>query len=512
MRRRKAWIAVSVLLGVVLLTGAWAGWTAYRVNQDLTAAVDDVTVLRQAVEDGDSTAADAALAQSAGPQRVGRRPDRRADLVGARAAAVVRRRRPGRRRRQRRDRRPEPVRHRAAGAGLRRSRVDRAERRQDRPGRRPGAPGAGGLGSRSVRRGRRPAVGRGLERLRRAPPQQVPRARGAGRRRRDGARQRRHGRPGPADHARGRQPAELPAGLPEQRGDPRHRRPAGSGLAGARRRRRGPDDPPGRGQHLRQHRQAGAPAHGRGAGDLQRQGGDLLPQRQPPARLPAGLRPLEGALGAGLPRADRRRAVDRPGGDLLRPRRHRPDRGRGRDADRGQRGRRAAPRGLRPLPGPGGPGHLLPRRREHDVRQDLPGCGVAARPDRRARQGCGRAPALRPRLRPRGAAGARRDWCRRRAGDRGQCHARGRRLPHGRHRREDVLLPALRRRRRRDLLHRRCPGALRPRPADVGRPSGRGDATAVPDRRWSVRREARQPAGVRPPVRPRRTARSRRWP
>jgi hypothetical protein len=62
MRRRKAWIAVSTLLGAVLLAAAWAGWTAYRVNQDLTAAVDDVTVLREAVEDGDDAAADAALA------------------------------------------------------------------------------------------------------------------------------------------------------------------------------------------------------------------------------------------------------------------------------------------------------------------------------------------------------------------------------------------------------------------------------------------------------------------
>jgi hypothetical protein len=63
MRRRKAWIAVSILIGVVLLAAAWAGWTAYRVNQDLTSAVDDVTALRQAVEDGDDAAADAALAQ-----------------------------------------------------------------------------------------------------------------------------------------------------------------------------------------------------------------------------------------------------------------------------------------------------------------------------------------------------------------------------------------------------------------------------------------------------------------
>ena len=53
MRSRKIWIALSVLLGVVVLAAAWAGWTAYRVNQDLTAAVDDATVLRQAVENGD---------------------------------------------------------------------------------------------------------------------------------------------------------------------------------------------------------------------------------------------------------------------------------------------------------------------------------------------------------------------------------------------------------------------------------------------------------------------------
>lgn len=61
MRRRKVWIALSVLLGVVLLGAVWAGWTLYRVNQDLSAAVDDVTVLRGAIEDGDDQAADAAL-------------------------------------------------------------------------------------------------------------------------------------------------------------------------------------------------------------------------------------------------------------------------------------------------------------------------------------------------------------------------------------------------------------------------------------------------------------------
>jgi hypothetical protein len=61
MRRRKIWLAVWILLGVVLLAVAWAGWTAYRVNQDLSAAVDDVTALRAAVESGDESAADGAL-------------------------------------------------------------------------------------------------------------------------------------------------------------------------------------------------------------------------------------------------------------------------------------------------------------------------------------------------------------------------------------------------------------------------------------------------------------------
>src|SRR4051794_37777045 len=63
MRRRKVWFGVAVLLGLVVLGTAWAGWTAYRVNQDLSAAVDDVTVLRAAIEDGDNAAADAALAK-----------------------------------------------------------------------------------------------------------------------------------------------------------------------------------------------------------------------------------------------------------------------------------------------------------------------------------------------------------------------------------------------------------------------------------------------------------------
>lgn len=62
MRSRKVWIVVTVVVGLVLLAGAWAGWTAYRVNEDLSAAVDDVTMLRAAIEDGDDSAADDALA------------------------------------------------------------------------------------------------------------------------------------------------------------------------------------------------------------------------------------------------------------------------------------------------------------------------------------------------------------------------------------------------------------------------------------------------------------------
>ncbi|KQW48541.1 hypothetical protein ASC77_07260 [Nocardioides sp. Root1257] len=63
MRTRTVWIGLAILLGVLLLGAAWAGWMAYRVNQDLTAAVDDVTVLRAAIEDGDDAASDAALSR-----------------------------------------------------------------------------------------------------------------------------------------------------------------------------------------------------------------------------------------------------------------------------------------------------------------------------------------------------------------------------------------------------------------------------------------------------------------
>lgn len=63
MRSRKVWIVLSILLGASLLAVAWTGWTAYRVNQDLSAAVDDAASLRRAIEAGDDAASDAALAR-----------------------------------------------------------------------------------------------------------------------------------------------------------------------------------------------------------------------------------------------------------------------------------------------------------------------------------------------------------------------------------------------------------------------------------------------------------------
>ncbi|WP_028644636.1 DUF4012 domain-containing protein [Nocardioides sp. URHA0020] len=63
MRRRRVWSAIWIIVAAVVLAAAWAGWTAYRVNRDLSAAVGDVTVLRQAIEDGDDEAADAALVE-----------------------------------------------------------------------------------------------------------------------------------------------------------------------------------------------------------------------------------------------------------------------------------------------------------------------------------------------------------------------------------------------------------------------------------------------------------------
>lgn len=62
MNRRALWIGLTVLVGLVVVFGLWAGWTAYRVNEDLGAAVDDATGLRAAIEDGDTTEADRSLA------------------------------------------------------------------------------------------------------------------------------------------------------------------------------------------------------------------------------------------------------------------------------------------------------------------------------------------------------------------------------------------------------------------------------------------------------------------
>lgn len=61
MRRRKVWVAVAIVVGVLVLGAAWSAWTAYQVNRDLAAAVDDATTLRAAIEDGDDSAADRAL-------------------------------------------------------------------------------------------------------------------------------------------------------------------------------------------------------------------------------------------------------------------------------------------------------------------------------------------------------------------------------------------------------------------------------------------------------------------
>lgn len=56
------WIGIAVLAGLILVYGLWAGWTAYRVNEDLSAAVDDAAELRVAIEDGDTEEADRSLA------------------------------------------------------------------------------------------------------------------------------------------------------------------------------------------------------------------------------------------------------------------------------------------------------------------------------------------------------------------------------------------------------------------------------------------------------------------
>jgi hypothetical protein len=53
---------ILLLLGVVVLVGAWLGWRAWQVNRDLGAAADDATALQTALEDGDQASIDRSLA------------------------------------------------------------------------------------------------------------------------------------------------------------------------------------------------------------------------------------------------------------------------------------------------------------------------------------------------------------------------------------------------------------------------------------------------------------------
>ena len=59
--RRRLVLAGLLGVGVVLLFGLWAGWQAWSVNRDLSAAVDDAARLQQAVLDHDDAAQQVAL-------------------------------------------------------------------------------------------------------------------------------------------------------------------------------------------------------------------------------------------------------------------------------------------------------------------------------------------------------------------------------------------------------------------------------------------------------------------
>lgn len=59
--RRALWIGLAALVGAVVIFAAWAAWTTYQVNRDLSAAVDDATALRAAVESDDQDAVELAL-------------------------------------------------------------------------------------------------------------------------------------------------------------------------------------------------------------------------------------------------------------------------------------------------------------------------------------------------------------------------------------------------------------------------------------------------------------------
>ncbi|MFC7493221.1 MULTISPECIES: DUF4012 domain-containing protein [unclassified Nocardioides] len=61
MNRRALLIGLTVVVGAVVAFGAWAAWTTYQVNRDLTAAVDDAAALRAAVDEDDDDAVRVAL-------------------------------------------------------------------------------------------------------------------------------------------------------------------------------------------------------------------------------------------------------------------------------------------------------------------------------------------------------------------------------------------------------------------------------------------------------------------
>lgn len=61
-RSRLIVTVLLVLMGIVVLVGAWLGWQAWQVNKDLSAAVDDAHRLQSALEDGKSADIDSSLA------------------------------------------------------------------------------------------------------------------------------------------------------------------------------------------------------------------------------------------------------------------------------------------------------------------------------------------------------------------------------------------------------------------------------------------------------------------
>lgn len=63
MKFLRGWrLAVLLLMVVVVSSIGWSGWTAWKVNQSLSAAVDDAQALRQSLEQADDARIDASLA------------------------------------------------------------------------------------------------------------------------------------------------------------------------------------------------------------------------------------------------------------------------------------------------------------------------------------------------------------------------------------------------------------------------------------------------------------------